>query len=86
MAFETMDRFPLGQNYHADFVLDSDEDVALLPTNCRPGSIAIVADSTGHIYIFAPSGTWMPFGFEAKGIEENSGGGVRPVDEDGGRK
>ena len=49
--------------YRADYVLDSDDDVSDLPTDVQPGSTAVVANSTGHVYMLSPSGTWRPFGW-----------------------
>ena len=65
-ANRTRNYQPVPEAYdRADFVLDSDADVASLPTSLQPGSTAIVADSTGHVYMLSPSFIWKPFGWEA---------------------
>ena len=45
-----------------EFVLDSAADLANLPTDVAPGSIAYVADATAAVYMLAPSRVWKLFG------------------------
>ena len=40
-----------------EYVLDSADDVSSLP-KCAPGSVAIVADKGGAIYMVNASGEW----------------------------
>lgn len=56
-----------GSTSLSEFVLDTEQDVALLPTNqrpglngfppCYPGSQAYTADLE-HIFLLSPSGEW----------------------------
>ncbi len=43
--------------YRSDFVIDSTADVAALP-KAAPGSVAIVADKGGAVYMVNASGEW----------------------------
>lgn len=42
-------------DYHKEFILDSAADVANLP-KCAPGSVAVVADKGGAVYLVNASG------------------------------
>ena len=58
-AYDSHGTGAIGERGTSDFVIDSAEDVSLLPTDLRvvaPGSTAI--DSAGHVYVLFPSGTW----------------------------
>lgn len=43
--------------YRREFVMDSADDVSKLPA-CCPGSVAIVADKDGAVYMVNASGEW----------------------------
>lgn len=43
-----------------EFILDSEDDVKLLPKAC-PGSTAIVADGSHKVYMVNASGEWREF-------------------------
>lgn len=59
MAFKCIERewCPLNNSYRHGYVLDSVDDVASLPA-CCPGSVAIVADNSGAVYMVNASGEW----------------------------
>ena len=59
MAYKTINcEFSSYSNaYRYEFVCDSADDVSSLP-KCAPGSIAIVADKGGAIYMVNASGEW----------------------------
>lgn len=46
-----------GQNY-AEFILDDNSDINQVPTNCAPGSLAIVAAKSGKVYMLNASHVW----------------------------
>lgn len=52
------DYYPVTGKSHIEAVLDADSDLAYLPTDCAPGSIAIVADKDGKVYMLNASGVW----------------------------
>lgn len=43
--------------YRNEYILDSAADAAALP-KCAPGSVAIVADKDGPVYMVNASGQW----------------------------
>jgi len=45
------------EDYRRTFILDSAEDVANLPQSCV-GSVAIVADKGGAVYMVNTAGEW----------------------------
>lgn len=46
--------------YKTDFICSSSADLVDLPTNCDPGSTALVPDGTSlTVYIFSPDKTWV---------------------------
>jgi hypothetical protein len=49
---------PTTGKYIIEVVMDSEEDVDYLPTDCSPGSIAVVADEGATSYMFNASGEW----------------------------
>ncbi len=48
---------PMSKEFRHEFVLDSADDAANLP-ECAPGSVAIVADKDGAVYMVNASGEW----------------------------
>lgn len=59
MAFKLVDQSycPIEDGYRKVYVLDSAADVAALPA-CCVGSMAIVADKGGAVYMVNASGEW----------------------------
>lgn len=47
-----------GNKVQIEAVLDSTEDVASLPTDCAPGSLAYVADKGVPLFMLNASGEW----------------------------
>lgn len=45
------------ETYRNEYILDSTADAASLP-KCAPGSVAIVADKDGPVYMVNASGEW----------------------------
>lgn len=43
-----------------ELVLDDESDVQNLPTNCAPGSLALVI-SSGNLYVMKSNKTWVKF-------------------------
>lgn len=41
-----------------EFVCDTDQDIATLPTDCAPGSTAIVIEN-GSVYMMNSKGEWV---------------------------
>lgn len=60
MAFSKYNSVYLGDDPlpHCEYVLDSAADVADLPTDTAPGSVAIVAAAGGAVYILNASHEW----------------------------
>ena len=48
---------PYAEGYRCEFILDSAADAADLP-ECCAGSVALVADDSGAMYIVNASGEW----------------------------
>ena len=48
---------PYSNDHRSQYILDSAEDAENLPEAC-PGSIAMVADKDGAIYMVNASGEW----------------------------
>lgn len=44
---------------YSTWIVDTDADIANLPTNCGFGSRAIVAEN-GNLYVLDSQGTWNP--------------------------
>lgn len=45
------------ETYRNEYILDSAADAASLP-KCAPGSVAVVADKGGAVYMVNASGEW----------------------------
>lgn len=43
--------------FRCEYICDSKDDIANLPT-CCPGSVAVVADKDGAVYMVNASGEW----------------------------
>lgn len=59
MAYKCIGRTwnPETEEFRHDYVLDSAADAASLPAD-SPGSVAIVADKDGAVYMVNASGEW----------------------------
>lgn len=59
MAIQMIDTqwVPYASAYRREYIIDSAADLANLP-ECAPGSIAIVADAGGAMYMVNASGEW----------------------------
>lgn len=59
MAFKLINKVfcPYNGAERHEFICDSADDVANLPT-CCPGSVAVVADKDGAVYMVNASGEW----------------------------
>ena len=62
MAYKLVDReySHCACDYRCDFIVDTEADIASLPTCCT-GSSALVVES-GAIYMVNASGVWAAFG------------------------
>ena len=59
MAYKIVDRqyCAYTDDYRCEFVVDSESDIASLPI-CSTGSIAIVTDGSGSVYMANTEGEW----------------------------
>ena len=62
-----------------DFIIDTDEDVALLPTSTvgnvktGKGSMAL-SIATGNLFVLNSEDEWVKVGTQSDNVEESSGG------------
>ena len=49
-------------SYQHEYICDTEDDVATLPTCCSSSSALVV--STGNVYVVNASGEWVAFGGE----------------------
>lgn len=58
MAYEIISQIPaMGDIWRNEIVMDSTADLASLPASA-PGSVAVVADKDGPVYMVNASGEW----------------------------
>ena len=60
MAYKIIDSdfYPVAGKYCIEVIVDSANEINNLPKDCSPGSIAIVADKDGKVYMLNASGVW----------------------------
>lgn len=64
MAFEQISPFSTCEKRRYDFIMDTDQDLADLPTECAPGSTALSCAS-GKVFIVNASHMWVELGGDA---------------------